>query len=123
MGPLAGAKVLQRESMAKIASQYGVRTVKLCYPAMNTTAIGAIPGGCLMFAGTTELLVQRGRYRNLQALARETMPLFRKGFDASEMRLDDDYRTVLPDFHKLTDDLTNDTLRERLSHVVGYAGL
>ncbi len=122
-GPLAGAKVLQRESMAKIASQYGVRTVRLCYPAMNTTAIGAIPGGMLMFAGTAELMIRANRYRNIAALARDTMPLFQKTFTSNELRLDDAYRAVLPAFHELTADLTNDELRARLAHVVGHAGL
>jgi enoyl-[acyl-carrier protein] reductase/trans-2-enoyl-CoA reductase (NAD+) len=123
MGPLAGAKLLQRESMAKIGSQYGVRTVRLCYPAMNTTAIGAIPGGILMFAGTAEVMIRRGTYRNLVALARDTMPMFRRGFASGEVRLDDEYKAALPEFHALTGDLTNENLRERLSHVVGYAAL
>lgn len=123
MGPLAGAKVLQRESMTKIAGRYGVRTVRLCYPAMNTTAIGAIPGGLLMFAASAEILIARGAYRNITTLARDTMPLFRKGFDASELRLDGEYRAVLPEFHVLTDDLTNENIHERLSRVVGHADL
>ncbi len=123
MGPLAGAKVLQRESMTKIAAEHGVRTVRLCYPAMNTTAIGAIPGGMLMFAASAELLIARGQYRNVATLARDTMPLFRKEFGGGELRLDSDYRAVLPAFHTLTDDLTNENLRARLSHVVGHAGL
>jgi enoyl-[acyl-carrier protein] reductase/trans-2-enoyl-CoA reductase (NAD+) len=122
-GPLAGAKNLQRESMKRIAAQHGVRTVRLCYPAMNTTAIGAIPGGILMFAGTAQLLFERGTYRNLAALARDTMPLFARDFDAPELRLDDDYRAVLPAFHALADRLTNENLRESLKRVVGNPAL
>jgi enoyl-[acyl-carrier protein] reductase/trans-2-enoyl-CoA reductase (NAD+) len=123
MGPLAGAKNLQRESMKRIGEQYGVQTVRLCYPAMNTTAIGAIPGGILMFAGTAQLLIERGTYRNLAALARDTMPLFRKGFASGELRLDDDFRAVLPEFHARAETLDNENVRAQFDRVVGYAGL
>lgn len=119
MGPLAGAKLLQRESMARIASSHGARTVRICYPAMNTTAIGAIPGGILMFAGTAQLLLERGRYRNLAALARDTMPLFQKSFASGELRLDEDYQALLPEFHRRTAALTNATLRDNFDRVVG----
>lgn len=119
LGPLAGAKKLQRESMVRIAERHGVRTVRLCYPAMNTTAIGAIPGGILMFAGTAQILLERGQYRNLMALARDTMKLFRKDFDASELRLDEAYQAALPEFHARVAWLDNDTLRQQLDRVVG----
>ena len=42
---LAGAKKLQRASMSEIRRRFGARTARLCYPAMATTALGAIPGG------------------------------------------------------------------------------
>jgi enoyl-[acyl-carrier protein] reductase / trans-2-enoyl-CoA reductase (NAD+) len=45
MGPLAGAKKLQRETMEQIHQRFGARTVRICYPAVGTTALGAIPGG------------------------------------------------------------------------------
>jgi enoyl-[acyl-carrier protein] reductase/trans-2-enoyl-CoA reductase (NAD+) len=123
MGPLAGAKVLQRESMDALAARYGVRTVRLCYPAMNTTAIGAIPGGALMFAGTAELLIAQGRYKNLARLAEESMALFAPGASEREVRLDQEYQAVRPAFHALADRLDNGNLRASLPHVVGHAGL
>jgi len=123
LGPLAGAKLLQRESMARIAKEHRVRTVRLCYPAMNTTAIGAIPGGTLMFAGSAQKLLERGTYRNLLELARDTMPLYRAGFDASELRLDDEYRAVLPGFHELAESLDNANVHSELSRVIGNPDL
>jgi enoyl-[acyl-carrier protein] reductase/trans-2-enoyl-CoA reductase (NAD+) len=123
MGPLAGAKNLQRESMEQIAKRHGVATTRLCYPAMNTTAIGAIPGGTLMFALTAQILLERGKYRNIPTLARETMPLFKKGFSARELRVDDDYRATLPEFHARSREVSNDTLRKHFDRVVGHAGL
>jgi enoyl-[acyl-carrier protein] reductase/trans-2-enoyl-CoA reductase (NAD+) len=125
MGPLAQAKVLQRAAMAEIKSRYGVRTVRLRYPAMNTTAIGAIPGGLLMFAGTAELLLARGEYQNIPQLARATMPVFDLSFREEVADLDAAYQRILPDFHRFKNTLTNDraALASRFEHVLGNAAL
>ena len=32
MGPLAGAKLLQRKTMAEIKGRFGARTARICYP-------------------------------------------------------------------------------------------
>lgn len=107
MGPLAGAKILQRESMDKIRSDYNVPTVRLCYPAMDTTAIGAIPGGILMFAMSTLILQEKGQFKNLAALAEETMGMFTSEYEGTggEMRLDADYQQMLPEMHRREDAL------------------
>jgi enoyl-[acyl-carrier protein] reductase/trans-2-enoyl-CoA reductase (NAD+) len=120
MGPLAGAKLLQRASMARIRAAYGVDTIRLCYPPLCTTAIGAIPGGMLMFAGSTELLLRHGTFKGLPALAEDTMAMF--GKDAREsgiLRLDAPYQAGLPEFHALCDRLTPENLRSELAHVIG----
>jgi enoyl-[acyl-carrier protein] reductase/trans-2-enoyl-CoA reductase (NAD+) len=98
MGPLAGAKKLQRESMAAIASRFGARTARLCYPAMATTALGAIPGGLLMYGLSAQLLLERGQYRDLSQLAAESMAIFRPGWRGGDLRLDADYQACLPEF-------------------------
>ena len=98
MGPLAGAKRLQRESMSEIRRRFGVRTARLCYPAMATTALGAIPGGLLMFALSAQILKERGQYRDLPELAAESMALFSPTWDGSDLRLDAAYQECLPEF-------------------------
>jgi enoyl-[acyl-carrier protein] reductase/trans-2-enoyl-CoA reductase (NAD+) len=120
MGPLAGGKLVQRESMKEIAGKYGARTVRICYPPLCTTAIGAIPGGLLMFAGSTEVLLRRGTFRTLAELGTATMDLFSPEVAKSgELRLDLHYKDALPDFHALADRLTNENVRDELAHVVG----
>jgi enoyl-[acyl-carrier protein] reductase / trans-2-enoyl-CoA reductase (NAD+) len=125
MGPLAQAKVLQREAMNDVQSRFGVRCVRLRYPAMNTTAIGAIPGGLLMFAGTAQVLLVEGKYRNLSMLARDTMPVFALDYREAAAELDADYQRCLPRFHELKRSLTPDraVLREKLDRVFGYEQL
>jgi enoyl-[acyl-carrier protein] reductase / trans-2-enoyl-CoA reductase (NAD+) len=117
MGPLAEAKNLQRGAMDEIASRFGARTVRLCYPAMNTTALGAIPGGLLMYAGTAELLLRNGRYDDIPTLARKTMPVFSPSFQAKEHRVDDAFQDILPDFHRFKAQLRPEPglLRERFA--------
>ena len=117
MGPLAGAKILQRETMDQIRERFGVRTVRLCYPAMPTTALGAIPGGSLMYALTAQILAERGQWRSVDQLAADTMELWAKGASTSELRLDDDYQATLPEFYKRRDALTPDAVPQ------AFAGL
>jgi len=100
LGPLAGAKVLQRETMAEIQQRYGARTVRVCYPAMATTALGAIPGGTVMFAMTAEILKERGNYQSISDLAAGTMALWKEPPPEGELRLDGAYQAALPEFHK-----------------------
>jgi enoyl-[acyl-carrier protein] reductase/trans-2-enoyl-CoA reductase (NAD+) len=100
MGPLAGAKILQRESMDLAAKNHGVKAVRLCYPAMDTTAIGAIPGGLLMLSLTTLILQEKGQFKGLKKLAVETMQIFRPEYRDRELRLDTDFQKILPEFHK-----------------------
>lgn len=119
MGPLHHAKVIQRQSMAAVAERYRVRTTRVAYPAMNTSALGAIPGGTLMFTGTAELLLERGNFRTIAELARDTVPIFSSRFDAPTLSLDAPYQEVLRDFHAVKRALTNATLRESFRHVFG----
>lgn len=105
MGPLAGAKILQRESMDRAQQKYGVKAVRLCYPAMDTTAIGAIPGGLLMFAMTTVVLNEKGQFKNLKKLAEETMEMFKPGYSNRELRMDKEFQAILPEFHRRADTL------------------
>src|SRR5258706_3699606 len=98
MGPLAGAKKLQRESMVEIRRRFGARTARLCYPAMATTALGAIPGGLLMFAMSAQVLKERDQYQGLPLLAARSMELFKSSWDGDELRLDAEYQASLPEF-------------------------
>jgi enoyl-[acyl-carrier protein] reductase/trans-2-enoyl-CoA reductase (NAD+) len=102
MGPLAGAKVLQRNAMATVRERWGARTVRLCYPAMCTTALGAIPGGVIMYALTAQILLERGAYQSIEALAEASMAIWREpsGAPATELRLDSAYQRALPEFHR-----------------------
>ncbi len=115
MGPLAGAKILQRETMQTIKDKFGAHTVRLCYPAMGTTALGAIPGGMLMYAMTAQILKERGEYRTIFELAEDSMPLFRKPTPEKELRLDDAYQASLPEFHKRKDTLSPETFPDAFS--------
>jgi enoyl-[acyl-carrier protein] reductase / trans-2-enoyl-CoA reductase (NAD+) len=123
MGPLAKAKVLQREAMDQIKSRFGVRTTRLCYPAMNTTALGAIPGGILMFAGTAEILLEQGKYASIPHLARDTVPVFDPAFREHDARYDLAFQSVLTEFHRRKALLTPDNLRANFERVFGNLDL
>ncbi|WP_437731269.1 hypothetical protein [Sorangium sp. So ce1335] len=100
MGPLAGAKLLQRKTMAEIRERFGVVTSRICYPALATTALGAIPGGLLMYGLSTQILKERGQFKDIIDLARETMEIWRPGYDGSDLRVDAAYQACLPEFNK-----------------------
>jgi enoyl-[acyl-carrier protein] reductase/trans-2-enoyl-CoA reductase (NAD+) len=119
MGPLARAKVIQRESLAKIQAKYRVRTTRLCYPPMCTTAIGAIPGGLLKFAGTAQLMLEKGTYQNLTALAAATMPAFRPSFRDEALHVDGAYKAVRPAFEAFVSALTADNVHDKLALLLG----
>ncbi len=106
MGPLAGAKVIQRETMKQIRESFGVRTVRLCYPAVCTTALGAIPGGLAMFTISAQILKERGEYQTTQELGAATIDLWREPYPETELRLDDAYQRCLPEWHRRKDALT-----------------
>ena len=107
MGPLAGAKKLQREKLVEIRERFGVRTVRICYPPVGTTALGSIPGGSLMFALSAQILKERGQYRDVMALGVDSMEMFKPSFHGSELRLDEAYKATLPEFHARKATLTN----------------
>jgi enoyl-[acyl-carrier protein] reductase/trans-2-enoyl-CoA reductase (NAD+) len=107
MGPLAGAKNLQREKLVEIRDRFGVRTVRICYPPVGTTALGSIPGGSLMFALSAQILKERGQYRDVLQLGVDTMEMFTPGFQGSELRLDEAYKATLPEFHARKATLTS----------------
>ncbi len=119
MGPLAGAKQLQRESMAQIRERFGARTARLNYPAMATTAIGAIPGGLMMFALTCQILRERGQYQDLMTLAHHSMDMFKSSWDGQDLPLDKDYQVVLPEFHRRKAAMTPGDLPEAFRLVYG----
>lgn len=119
MGPLAGAKSLQRETMKQISERFGAITSRLCYPAMATTALGAIPGGLLMFALTAEILIERGGYQTLMELAVRSMPIFAQGYEGEDMRLDEAYQAALPEFYKRRDALTPDNVATSFPSLIG----
>lgn len=106
MGPLAGAKKLQRETMVQIHERFGAKTVRLCYPAVATTALGAIPGGLLMYGLTGQILAERGQLKDIPEMSREVMGIFAPSFSAGELRLDDAYQATLPEFYKRRDALS-----------------
>lgn len=99
MGPLAGAKKLQRQTMTEIRERFGARTARLCYPAVGTTALGAIPGGLLMFALTAQILKEHGTFKDLVALGRESMEIWKPTWDGGDVHLDREYQAILPEFH------------------------
>lgn len=99
MGPLAGAKILQRQTMGEIRDRFGALPARICYPAMATTALGTIPGGSLMFALTAQILKERGEFRDVLELAVASMPVFAAGFSGGDLRLDDAYQAALPEFY------------------------
>src|SRR5262249_22661346 len=102
---------------------WSARTVRICYPAMNTTAIGTIPGGCLMFAGNAQVGIRHGSYKNLRALAHDTMKMFQKGFDDRELRLDVEYQKGLDEFHALKRDMSETNYLDRIKDVIGHPDL
>jgi enoyl-[acyl-carrier protein] reductase/trans-2-enoyl-CoA reductase (NAD+) len=106
MGPLAGAKILQRKTMAEMQDRFGARTARVCYPPVATTALGAIPGGLLMYALSAQILKERGQYQDVMELGIATMAAFRSGFAGGELHLDEAYKACLPEFYKRKDALT-----------------
>lgn len=118
MGPLAGAKKLQRETMEEIRRRFRARTARLCYPAMATTALGAIPGGLLMYALTTQILDERGEYKGLAELARETMEIFRPGWDGADLRVDAAYQRCLPEFFARSAAITPEDLPRAIQRAI-----
>jgi enoyl-[acyl-carrier protein] reductase/trans-2-enoyl-CoA reductase (NAD+) len=107
MGPLAGAKQLQRQTMGEIRARFGARTVRVCYPPVATTALGAIPGGLLMFGLSAQILKERGQFRDVMELGVDSMEMFREGFEGEELRLDDAYKGALAEFHARKEALTS----------------
>lgn len=107
MGPLAGAKKLQRASMAEIREKYGVHAARICYPPVATTALGAIPGGLLMYALSAQILLEQGHYRDVMALGEASMGIFTPGWDGQDLYLDKAYKAILPEFHLRKATLTN----------------
>jgi enoyl-[acyl-carrier protein] reductase / trans-2-enoyl-CoA reductase (NAD+) len=105
MGPLAGAKTLQRETMAQIRERFGAVTARLCYPPVATTALGAIPGGLLMYGLSAQILLEQGSYRDVMELGRDSMAIFKPGYHGEDVRLDSAYQACLPEFHRRKDAL------------------
>ncbi|MBK8254106.1 MAG: hypothetical protein IPK82_15750 [Polyangiaceae bacterium] len=106
MGPLAGAKKLQRETMTQIRDRFGVITSRLCYPPVATTALGAIPGGLLMYGLSAQILKEHGQYLDVMELGRDSMAMFKPGYAGEDVRLDAPYQACLPEFHRRKDALT-----------------
>jgi len=119
MGPLAGAKRLQRETMAQIRERFGVTTARLCYPPVATTALGAIPGGLLMYGLSAQILIEQGKYRDVMALGRDSMTMFQPGYAGEEVRLDAAYQAILPEFHRRKDALGPDDVPNALHSLFG----
>lgn len=112
MGPLAGAKVLQRKSLDDIRARFGAITARLCYPPVATTALGAIPGGLLMYGLSAQILKEQGQYSDVMALGTQSMAIFRPSYEGADVRLDGAYQACLPEFHRRKDALTPDDLPE-----------
>ena len=119
MGPLAGAKRLQREKLVEIGVRFGVRTARICYPPVATTALGAIPGGLLMYALSGQILAERGELQGLPELARGSMAIFRGGAGSGDLHLDGAYKATLPEFHARRDRLTEGDLPGAFSRLWG----
>ncbi len=115
MGPLAGAKILQRKTMAEIHDRFGARPARICYPPVATTALGAIPGGLLMYGLSAQILKERGQYRDVMELGVASMAAFRADFPGGDLHLDTDYKAALPEFEKRRAALTAADLPGALS--------
>jgi enoyl-[acyl-carrier protein] reductase/trans-2-enoyl-CoA reductase (NAD+) len=115
MGPLAGAKILQRETMQQIAKDFGARCVRICYPAMPTTALGAIPGGTLMYALTGQILAEREELRSVDELGQDTMAMWLEPLPGEELRLDEAYQKTLPEFYRRRDAMTPEDIPQAFS--------
>lgn len=100
MGPLAGAKKLQRRSMSEIRERFGVRAARICYPPVATTALGAIPGGMLMYGLSAQILKERGQYRDLIGLALDSMEPWRPSWSGGDVHLDVAYQAQMAEFHE-----------------------
>jgi enoyl-[acyl-carrier protein] reductase/trans-2-enoyl-CoA reductase (NAD+) len=117
MGPLAGAKILQRKTMGEIKSRFGVRTARICYPPVATTALGAIPGGLLMYALSAQILRERGEYQDVMELGAASMPAFGGPLPDGELHLDLAYKACLPEFHERKARLVNEDLPDAFSRL------
>ncbi|NUP08302.1 MAG: hypothetical protein HOW73_19805 [Polyangiaceae bacterium] len=124
MGPLAGAKKLQRETMTQIRERFGAKTARLCYPAVATTALGAIPGGLLMCGMTGEILAERGQLQTIPELSFDAMEIFKPSFasEHGEIRLDNDYQATLPEFYKRRDALTAEDVPSAFAKLIEVTG-
>ncbi|MBW2524646.1 MAG: hypothetical protein JRI23_10745 [Deltaproteobacteria bacterium] len=100
MGPLADAKREQRRSLGRIRDRFGVRAVTLALPAMATTALGAIPGALLAYALSTQVLRERGEFRGLGELARQSMDLWQPPLPDGELRLDEPFQRSLDEVRR-----------------------
>lgn len=122
LGPLAGAKVLQRKSLEDIAQRFGARTSRICYPAVCTTALGAIPGGTFMYAMTAQILKEQDKYTGLLGLGAGTMGAFQPSHQG-DLRLDLPFQAALPEFHRRKAALQKmpEGLHSALSRVIGKA--
>eukprot|EP01065_Artemidia_motanka_P036458 TRINITY_DN44388_c0_g1_i1.p1 TRINITY_DN44388_c0_g1~~TRINITY_DN44388_c0_g1_i1.p1 ORF type:complete len:384 (+),score=118.71 TRINITY_DN44388_c0_g1_i1:61-1212(+) len=108
-GPLADAKVDQRRALPGLADKHEVSAVSLKYPAMSTTALGVIPGGLLLYAGTAELLLKRQQLRSTLDLAGDTVAkLWPAAPGARDIRLDQAFQSVLPTHRDRVADLSRD---------------
>lgn len=119
MGPLAGAKQLQRKTMGEIRERFGARTARICFPPVGTTALGAIPGGLLMYALSAQILKERGQYRDVMELGRDAMEVFRPTWDGADVHLDVAYKAALTEFHARKDKLTSADLPGAFSLLYG----
>eukprot|EP01062_Namystynia_karyoxenos_P043376 TRINITY_DN31786_c0_g1_i1.p1 TRINITY_DN31786_c0_g1~~TRINITY_DN31786_c0_g1_i1.p1 ORF type:complete len:420 (+),score=106.10 TRINITY_DN31786_c0_g1_i1:94-1260(+) len=110
-GPLAGAKQAQRGELRQLRAQYSARPASLCFPPMPTSALGAIPGGLLLYAATAELLLRSGRSDSLRSCGElaasavsqlwphpESLPTV--GYVSVFVRMDNDFQHVLADYKR-----------------------
>lgn len=118
MGPLAGAKKLHRETMVDIAQRFGARTSRLCYPAVATTALGAIPGGLLMYGLTGEILAERNQLQTIPQLSFKAMEMFSD--NGAEVRLDADYQATLPEFYRRRDALDETNFAAAFDRLIAF---
>jgi enoyl-[acyl-carrier protein] reductase/trans-2-enoyl-CoA reductase (NAD+) len=121
MGPLAGAKILQRKTMGEIQQRFGARPARICYPPVATTALGAIPGGLLMYALSAQILRERGQFQDVMALGKASMGAFASSFAGGDLHLDLDYKAALPEFDRRKATLTGADLPGAFSLLYGPA--
>ena len=82
------ANLVQHPAIVRVFD-YGTTSTGTAYLAMEF-----LEGPTL-----SKILKERGQYRDVMELGRDSMEIFRAAWDAGELHLDEAYKAALPEFH------------------------